>query len=84
MAKLDERLRVRQTDRNTAEALRKNCEGLLERGIEPSVMDIRYIKLADYENREEDLNRLYSDLIDCPRAGVILSSREMDEDECYE
>lgn len=74
MTKLKEKLKVRQTDRDTAEALRKNCEGLLERGIEPSVMDIRYIKLAEYENREEELDRLYSMRIDS----------SYDEDECYE
>lgn len=50
----------RQTDRKTAEALKKNILGLVERGITPSVMDIRYVKLAKYENREEELARLYS------------------------
>lgn len=50
----------RQTDRETAEALKKNILGLVERGLTPSVMDVRYVKLAEYENREEDLGRLYS------------------------
>lgn len=50
----------RQTDRKTAEALRKNILGLVERGLTPSIMDIRYVKLAEYENREEELARLYS------------------------
>jgi hypothetical protein len=50
----------RQTDRETAEALKKNILGLVERGLTPSVMDIRYVKLAEYENREEELARLYS------------------------
>lgn len=50
----------RQTDRKTAEALKKNILGLVERGLTPSVMDIRYVKLAEYENREEELARLYS------------------------
>lgn len=50
----------RQTDRQTAEALKKNILGLVERSLTPSVMDIRYVKLAEYENREEELARLYS------------------------
>lgn len=50
----------RQTDRQTAEALKKNILGLVERGLTPSVMDIRYVKLAEYENREEELASLYS------------------------
>lgn len=51
---------ARQTDRKTAEALKKNILGLVERGLTPSIMDIRYVKLAEYENREEELSRLYS------------------------
>ena len=50
----------RQTDRQTAEALKKNILGLIERGLTPSIMDIQYVKLAEYENREEELARLYS------------------------
>ena len=47
----------RQTDRETADALKKNILGLVERGLTPSVMDIRYVKLAEYENREAELAR---------------------------
>lgn len=43
----------RLTDRATAEALKANADGLLAVGLEPSIMDKRYIKLAEYENREE-------------------------------
>jgi hypothetical protein len=50
----------RQTDRETAEALKKNILGLVERGLTPSIMDIRYVKLAEYENCEEELKSLYS------------------------
>lgn len=50
----------RQTDRQTAEALKKNIIRLVEKGLTPSIMDIRYVKLAEYENREEELARLYS------------------------
>ena len=90
MSKIDEKLKERLTDRETAAGLRKNIEGLLDAGMDKlvSIMDISYVKLAEYENREEELNRLYSDLIDCPRAGAILTSREMDyiedNDENYE
>lgn len=51
---------ARQTDRATAEKLKKNILGLVERGLTPSIMDIRYVKLAEYENREEELMKLYS------------------------
>lgn len=51
---------ARQTDHETAEKLKKNILGLVESGLAPSVMDIRYVKLAEYENREEELARLYS------------------------
>ena len=43
----------RLTDRGTAEVLRTNIKGLARAGIEPSIEDLRYIKLADYENEEE-------------------------------
>lgn len=54
----------RQTDRQTAEALKKNILGLVERGLTPSIMDIRYVKLAEYENREEDMRKVFSDMYD--------------------
>ena len=43
----------RLTDRKTAEALKRNADGLKRAGIEPNMSDLRYIKLAEYENREE-------------------------------
>lgn len=46
----------RLTDRATAEALKANAEKLRAVGIEPSIMDKRYIKLAEYENKEERKN----------------------------
>ena len=45
---------IRLTNRKTAEALRSIAEGLRKAGIEPSVDDLRYIRLAEFENREED------------------------------
>jgi hypothetical protein len=43
----------RLTDRKTAADLKRNAEGLQAKGIEPNMSDLRYIKLAEYENREE-------------------------------
>ena len=46
----------RLTDRRTAEQVRENIEKLRAAGIEPSVSDVRYVRLADYENKEEEEN----------------------------
>lgn len=43
----------RLTDKRTAEALRSNAEKLKAKGFSIPVEDLRYIKLADYENEEE-------------------------------
>ena len=43
----------RLTDRKTAEAVKANAEKLQAAGFEPSISDLRYIKLAEYENEEE-------------------------------
>ena len=44
----------RLTDRQTAEALKSNAEGLLSKGIQVDIADLRYIKLVEYENKEEN------------------------------
>ena len=44
----------RLTDRKTAEAVKANAEKLQAAGFEVSISDLRYIKLAEYENAEED------------------------------
>jgi uncharacterized protein with PIN domain len=44
----------RLTDKDTAEELEKNMNGLAEKGVEPSVNDRRYIKLARFENDVEN------------------------------
>ena len=50
----------RLTDRRTAEAVRENIEKLRAAGFEVSIGDLRYVKLAEYENKEEEENgRLY-------------------------
>ena len=43
------------TDKKTAAALKENAEGLRAKGFKPNVSDLRYIKLAEYENRDEEL-----------------------------
>ena len=50
---------TRLTNRKTAEALRTNIEGIRKAGIEPSAEDLRYIRLAEYENREEDRQKTF-------------------------
>lgn len=44
----------RLTDRRTAEQVRENIEKLRATGVEPSISDVRYVKLAEYENKEEE------------------------------
>ncbi len=44
----------RLTDRRTAKQVRENIEKLRVAGIEPSVGDVRYVKLAEYEDKEEE------------------------------
>lgn len=50
----------RLTDRKTAADLKRNCDGLKAAGIEPNISDLRYIKLAEYENREEQVREAWN------------------------
>ena len=43
----------RLTDKKVAENLKSNIEGLKRAGVDIPIDDIRYIKLAEYENEEE-------------------------------
>lgn len=45
----------RLTDRKTAEAVKANIRKLQAAGADVSIIDLRYVKLAEYENTEEDL-----------------------------
>lgn len=36
-------------DRETAAAVKRNCEGLQAVGVEPSVLDLEYVRLAELE-----------------------------------
>ena len=52
----------RLTDRRTAEAVKSNLEGLKAKGMEISILDLRYVKLAEYENNEEDKEKQLNEL----------------------
>ena len=58
----------RLTDRRTAEQVRENIEKLRAAGVEPSVSDVRYVKLAEYEeiamNKTEELIGIFGALCD--------------------
>ena len=43
----------RLTDSKVAADLKRNIEGLQAKGFPPEVSDLRYIKLAEYEDAEE-------------------------------
>ncbi len=43
----------RLTDQKTAEALKHNAAGLKAKGFDVPIDDLRYIKLARYEDDEE-------------------------------
>ena len=47
----------RLTDSRTAEAVRENIEKLRAADDEPSVSDVRYVRLAEFENEEERKER---------------------------
>lgn len=41
---------TRLTDKHTAAELKRNCDGLRAAGIDPPMSDLRYIRLAEYED----------------------------------
>lgn len=43
----------RLTDRETAEEIKDNIAGLKAKGIKPDMSDLRYVKLAEFENEQE-------------------------------
>ena len=58
----------RLTDRRTAEQVRENIEKLQAAGFEVSISDLRYVKLAEYEDKEkrgEWVDERYEDLLQC-------------------
>lgn len=47
----------RLTDRKIAAELKRNCDGLRAAGIDRTLADLRYIRLAEYEDIEEMTER---------------------------
>lgn len=43
----------RLTDSRTAQQLRDNASGLISKGFEVPIDDLRYIRLAEFEEREQ-------------------------------
>lgn len=43
----------RLTDSRTAQQLRDNASGLISKGFTVPIEDLRYIRLAEYEEREQ-------------------------------
>lgn len=58
----------RLTDRRTAQQVRENIEKLRAAGVKPSVSDVRYVRLAEYENKERR-NKRMAELKPCPFCG---------------
>lgn len=50
---------ARLTDRRTAQQVKENAAGLMAAGFRPSVSDLMYIKLAEYENAAEECSILF-------------------------
>ena len=68
----------RLTDTKTAETVKQNAEGLIAKGLKPSVSDLIYIKLAEYEDSEENSKRLKQLLMEAVD-GFKALGRELDE-----
>lgn len=58
----------RLTDRRTAQQVRENIEKLRAAGVEPPVSDVRYVRLAEYEDKEKSgkwEEERFDDLLQC-------------------
>ena len=58
---MEKLLRYRLTDPKTAADLKSNAEGLMRVGIQPSIDTLIYIKLAEYENQQENQKILWKE-----------------------
>lgn len=67
----------RLTDKKVAEVLKSNIEGLKKVGADISIDDLRYIKLAEYENEEERKTQC-DDMLRCSNCweNIIFSTDE--------
>lgn len=52
----------RLTNKIVAEVLKNNIEGLKRKGTDVPISDLRYVKLAEYENAEEKNNSMIDKL----------------------
>lgn len=69
----------RLTDKELAKALKSNCEGLKWAGIEPNISDLRYIKLAEYENAAEQAVAIKYALENRPRKAAKVNFEQIVE-----
>lgn len=67
----------RLTDRKTAAELNENAKKLRAAGLEPTISDLRYIKLAAYENRDEQ--RMSERLLSYQLPGYAIDEDLQDE-----
>lgn len=58
---MEKLLRYRLTDSKTAADLKNNAEGLMRVGIQPSIDTLIYIKLAEYEDQQENQKILWKE-----------------------
>lgn len=56
---------MRLTNRKTYSDLKNNAERLQAKGMEVSISDLMYIKLAEYENAEEDAHEACKEMQAC-------------------
>lgn len=61
---------MRLTNRKTYSDLKNNAERLQAKGMEVSISDLMYIKLAEYENAQEDSEKL------CENMQTLIDDRD--------
>lgn len=72
----------RLTDSKIAENLKSNYEGLQRVGIEPSVMDLRYVRLAELEEENPKLKAEIAELKELLRLAKADLEEAEDCDSC--
>lgn len=73
----------RLTDRKTAAELKENAEKLRAAGLEPTISDQRYIKLAEYENAEEFIEMTTHTPVLSYQTAAIKAALENDKCKAY-
>jgi hypothetical protein len=72
---------MRLTNRKTYSDLKNNAERLQAKGMEVSISDLMYIKLAEYENAEEDAHEACNEMQACGDKDHTKGGMRMDLDE---